>query len=396
MEFLENGRRVNVGIVGLGGRGTGWLKALLAMKDVEVVALCDTYPDRLARGQELAAEAGAQPFAAADHRALVARDDVEAVLVFTSWETHIGVSIDALGAGKRVGMEVGGASSVEECWALVRASEKSGVPCMLLENCCYGRSEMTVLNMARMGLFGELVHCQGGYRHDLRAEVGNGDINRHYRQRHFLNRNGELYPTHELGPIAKLLNINRGNRMLTLTSMASKAAGLNAWFKEHRPDSDLCNRAVALGDVVTTLIKCAGGETIVLTHDNTLPRPYSRGGRVQGTKGLWMEDNASYYLEDLMRDEQGNPTDRWAPFSDALDKYEHPLWTAFAQSGVTGGHGGMDYLVMRAFIESVQAGALPPIDVYDAAAWMAITALSEQSIAMGGAPVAIPDFTGGR
>ncbi len=152
----------------------------------------------------------------------------------SSWTTHILIAVDAMKAGKRAAMEVGGAASVEECWQMVRASEETGLPCMMLENCCYGLEEMTLLNMVKKGLFGELVHCQGGYQHDLRDEIGNGDVNRHYRQQNFLHRNGELYPTHELGPIAKYLDLNRGNRMLSLVSMASKAAGLHAWLAEHR------------------------------------------------------------------------------------------------------------------------------------------------------------------
>ena len=229
-------------------------------------------------------------------------------------------------------------------------------------------------------------------------EIGNGDVNRHYRQNNFLNRCGELYPTHELGPIAKDLCINRGNRMVSLVSMASKASGLHEWFVANRPDSHLATAQVNEGDIVTTLIKCAGGETIVLTHDCTLPRPYSRGGRVQGTKGLWMEDNKSIYLEpaDAKFDpENPYPEHNWKSEEDYREQYEHPLWKAFKASEKTGGHGGMDYLVMRSFIESVQNHTQPPIDVYDAAAWLSVTVLSEQSIAMGSAPVAVPDFTSG-
>ena len=318
--------------------------------------------------------------------------------MFTSWETHIRVGIDALKSGRRVGLEVGGACSMEECWEMVHASEQTGIPLMLLENCCYGENEMMVLNMVKKGLFGTLVHCQGGYQHDLRVEIGNGDVNRHYRQNNFLNRCGELYPTHELGPIAKDLCINRGNRMVSLVSMASKASGLHEWFVANRPDSHLATAQVNEGDIVTTLIKCAGGETIVLTHDCTLPRPYSRGGRVQGTKGLWMEDNKSIYLEpaDAKFDpENPYPEHNWKSEEDYREQYEHPLCKAFKASEKTGGHGGMDYLVMRSFIESVQNHTQPPIDVYDAAAWLSVTVLSEQSIAMGSAPVAVPDFTSG-
>jgi predicted dehydrogenase len=392
----DRGRLVRIGIVGVGGRGYGQMMTLLDMPDVRVAAVCDCYPDRVERAQQgAAAKQGFKPDGIADFRELNRRDDLEAVVVMSSWTTHAQIAIDAMQCGKRVAMEVGGASSVEECWQLVRTSEATGMPCMLLENCCYGLEEMTLLNMVRQGLFGEIVHCQGGYQHDLREEIGNGDVNRHYRQDNFLHRNGELYPTHELGPIAKYINLNRGNRMLALVSMASKAVGLTAWLKEHRADSPLAQRQVNQGDIVTTMIKCANGETILLTHDCTLPRPYSRGGRIQGTRGIWTEDNRSIYLEGHSPVVPGAWTHSWESDKAYLAQYKHPLWQAYEEYGLRGGHGGMDYLVLRAFVESVQERKQPPIDVYDTASWMVITALSEQSVAMGGLPVPVPDFTDG-
>jgi predicted dehydrogenase len=380
----------------LGGRGKGTLKLMLEIPDIEIVCVCDEYDDRAKDAAELVrAKTGRQPFTTGDYRAAVSRKDVEAVVIATSWTTHIPVAIAAVRAGKRAAMEVGGASSVSECFELVRASEETGIPVMLLENCCYGREEMAVLNMVRMGLFGTLVHCAGGYQHDLRGEIGWGDVKRHYRQENFYNRNGELYPTHELGPIAKLLNINEGNRMVSLYAMASKAAGLSEWFSKNRPDSPLATRLPAEGDIVTTLIKCSHGETITLVHDCTLPRNYSRGGRVQGTKGIWMEDGATIFLEGLTPVDEKDWTHKPEPFSRYMEKYDHPLWKEYRVFGERGGHGGMDYLVMRAFIESVQNQTPPPIDVYDTAAWMSVTPLSEESIATG-MPVAVPDFTNGR
>ena len=240
MKMGDAGSTVRLGVIGLGGRGCGQMKTLLSMPDVEIPAVCDVYADRAEKGREIVREArGYAPDAVTDFHKVLERGDLDAVMIFTSWETHIAIAVEALAHGLRPAMEVGGASSIDECWQLVRASEKAGLPVMLLENCCYGKEEMTLLNMVRQGVFGEVVHCRGAYAHDLRDEVGMGDINRHYRQRHFLHRNGELYPTHELGPIAKYLNINRGNRMVSLCSMASKSAGLNAWLKEHRPDDDV-------------------------------------------------------------------------------------------------------------------------------------------------------------
>ena len=399
MKLGEKGKTVRLGVIGLGGRGMSQTDTLLQMPDVEIVAVCDVYDDRVQKGQDLVFEKrGVRPDGETDYKKVLARPDIDAICVFTSWETHIDICVQAMRAGKKVATEVGGANSVDECWKLVRAKEETGIECMMLENCCYGKEEMTLLNMIRQGVFGTLVHCQGGYEHDLRPALGTDDLMHRYRQKHSLHRCGELYPTHELGPIAKDLCINRGNRMVSLVSMASKACGLHEWFVANRPDSHLATAQVNEGDIVTTMIKCAGGETIVLTRDCTLPRPYSRGGRVQGTKGLWMEDNKSIYLEpaDAKFDpENPYPEHNWKSEEDYREQYEHPLWKAFKASEKTGGHGGMDYLVMRSFIESVQNHTQPPIDVYDAAAWLSVTVLSEQSIAMGSAPVAVPDFTSG-
>ena len=393
MKLGVPGRKIGLGVIGLGCRGMGQMNLLLSMEDVDIVALCDVYEDRIQNAQDcVEKERGIRPFGTTDYHTVNRMPQVEAVLVMTSWQTHIEICIDAMKNGKIPGSEVGGAASLEECWELVHTFEKTGVPMMLLENCCYNDVEMALLRMIREGLFGEIVHCAGGYRHDLRDEIGEGDINRHYRQNHFLNRNGELYPTHELGPIAEYLNINRGNRMTMLVSMASKAVGEHEWLAQNRPDAPWLQQArFAEGDVVTTMIKCAHGETILLTHDCTLPRPYSRDGSVQGTKGVWEEEGHQIYLED-----QCARKHCWDDDREILAKYEHPLWKEYREYGLRGGHGGMDYLVLRAFFESIQQQKPFPIDVYDAASWMAVTCLSEQSIAMGSMPVPVPDFTSGR
>lgn len=396
MKLGNVGRTIHAGVIGLGNRSKEQIRTLLSMADVEIRVVCDVYEDRVQAAQDaIKQQRGVRPDGTCDYRAVNSREDIEAVFIFTSWQTHVRIAVDAMKHGKTPAMEVGGATSLEECWELVRVSEDTGIPVMLLENCCYNREEMNLLNMIRQGVFGELVHCRGGYQHDLREEIGNGDINRHYRQDNFRNRNGELYPTHELGPIAQYLNINRGNRMLSLVSMSSKAVGEHAWMEKNRADSPLAQVKFNQGDVVTTMIKCANGETIMLTHDCTLPRPYSRGGYIQGSKGLWAEDGRFIYLEDRT---QPGPHGEHNFESDApyMQEYMHPLWKEYEEFGLRGGHGGMDYLVLRAFIESLQKGVAFPIDVYDAAAWMAVTCLSEQSIAMGSMPVAVPDFTGGR
>ena len=384
---------VRVAVVGVSGRGRGLLGLLLGMPDVEVIGVSDLYEDRLARAkQDVIEKRGNTPMASTDFRRLLEMKELDAVITPSSWTSPADVCIASMDAGKYAATEVGGATSVEQCWELVRTSERTKKPCMLLENCCYGREELTIFNMVKQGLFGELVHAEGGYQHDLRDEICNGRENRHYRLANYSNRNGEVYPTHELGPIAKCLNINRGNRMLTLTATASKARGLHEWVKTHRGEEyDLFNRQFTMGDVVTTVIKCAHGETITLTHDTSLPRPYSRGNRIEGTKGIWMEDKYAVYLEGV-----SPKADVWDSLNNYYEKYEHPLWKWYRTEGVKGGHGGMDYLVLRAYVEAVKAGTQTPIDVYDTAAWMAVTCLSEDSVAMGSMPVAIPDFTNGK
>ena len=385
--------RVRVGWVGLGGRGYGLLGMVLdTMPDVDVVGVCDLYEDRVERGRALVKEKrGVSPMAVTDYRRLLERDDIDAIITPSAWEAHIDVCIDSMLAGKYVATEVGGAYSINQCWELVRTYERTRVPCMMLENCCYGDREMTVLNMIKKGLFGEVIHCEGGYRHDLRDEVANGDINRHYRLRNYMNRCAEIYPTHELGPIAKYLNINRGNRMISLTAMASKSAGIQQWIADNRPEDPHAGFPFAQGDIVTTCIKCAHGQTIVLTHDTSLPRAYSRGNLVQGTKGIWSEDKDGMLLEGML--DGPSYAHKFIPYAEFEKDHKHPLWRNYT---AVGGHGGMDYLVMRGFIEAVKNQTQTPIDVYDTAAWMAITPLSEDSIACGSMPVAIPDFTNGK
>ncbi len=397
MKMGEAGKEVNLGILGLGGRGTGQTMLLASMPDVHIRAVFDPYPDRVENALKKLNDAVSYPVCGAESaQSLIERGDIDAVIIMSDWETHIDLAVRAMKAGKHAAMEVGGACSTEECRDLVQTSKATGKGCMLLENCCYGEVEMTLLNMVRQGVFGELVHCQGGYEHDLRDEIGNGDLKRHYRQHNFLHRCGELYPTHELGPIFKYLNIGHGNRMVSLVSMASKAAGLHAWLEKNRAGTPLVDLHFNEGDIVNTIIKCAGGETILLTHDCTLPRPYSRGGRIQGTKGIWMEDNRSIHLDGITPQRKEDWSHSWESDEKYMEEYRPQLWKDYREYGMRGGHGGMDYLALRAFLEAVQQDTPFPIDVYDTAALMVITALSEQSIANGSMPVAIPDFTDGK
>ena len=383
--------KLNLGFIGLGGRGRGLANLVASMDDVHIPAICDLHDDYLEQAANGINEAqGFLPEKYLDYRDLLTRNDLDGVIVATNWTSHVEISLAAMRAGIYVASEVGGASSIQECWELVRTSEETGIPFMLLENCCYGREEMAVLNMVKQGLFGELIHCQCGYEHDLRSEITRGGENRHYRLENFVHRNCDLYPTHGIGPIAKMLDINKGNRFISLVSMSSKSRGLREYvINQLGPDHPRMNTVFNQGDITTTIIKCANGETVLSTHDCSLPRPYSRAQRVQGTKGLWMEDKNALHFDDF-------GDERWAPMSEYFESYEHPVWKDFIEGGVKGGHGGMDWLVQRAFIDAIKTGSQTSIDVYDSVTWMAITALSEESISCGSLPQPFPDFTNGK
>ncbi len=391
--------RIQVGVIGLGARGYSLLRDVFLTHDkVEIAAVCDVYEDRTMQGADIVEQrTGKRPVATTNYREILTMEEVDAVLLCTSWEHHIDICIEAMEAGKYVGCEVGGAYSVKDCWRLVEAYERTKVPVMLLENCVYGRDEMMVEHMARLGVLGRVMHCEGGYRHDLRDEISFGKENRHYRLKNYINRNTENYPTHELGPIARVLKINRGNRMLTLNSVASGARGLHDYLERYKPeDAELLNTEFRQGDVVNTIITCAHGETILLTLDTTLPRYYSRGFTVQGTRGMYCEENRSIFLDGEAHTKDHFYWDRhWGNVEEYRDKYEHPVWKKYLEEGVKAGHDGMDWLVFCEFVESVRNQTQVPIDVYDMASWMCITALAEESIAMGGQPVPVPDFTNG-
>lgn len=390
---------IRIGFIGLGGRGTGLLDlVVMNARDVEVAAVCDLYEDRRDAAADIVEKAGGKrPLVTGRYQDVLALADIDAVIIGASWADHIDIAVAAMEAGKYAACEVGGAYSVQECWKLVETYERTGVPCMILENCCYGRDELMILNMVKQGLFGEIVHCSGGYHHDLRHEIAYGAENRHYRLQQYIHRNCENYPTHELGPIAKVLDINRGNRMLSLVSMASKARGMKEYVKrEKSEDPNLADTDFMQGDIVTTVIRCARGETITISLDTTLPRYYSRGFTVRGTKGMYTEENGSIYLDGQHDEHHAEWKDQWGNVESFREQYDHPIWKKYMAEGVKEGHGGMDWLEIADFFECVREQKPVPLDVYDMAAWMCISVLSEESIAMGGHPVAIPDFTNGK
>ena len=392
--------RIKLGIIGLGGRGLGMLKnPIIPMRKdgIDVGAVCDLLEDRVNKAVNVLLESGAEkPFATTDYNEVLALKELDAVYIAVSWEPHVEVAVAAMKAGKYVGLEVGGAYSIDDCYKLVHTYEETGTEFMFMENCCYGKRELMMLNMVRQGVFGEVVHCNGAYCHDLRKEVTTGLEKKHYRLRNYINRNCENYPTHEIGPIAKILDINNGNRFLSLSSFASSSKGMHSYVvKTKGEEHPLSKVNFAQSDVVTTVIQCAQGQTVRITLETGLPRGYSRGFEVLGTNAVYIEDNDSLFIDGTEKHAKNEW--KWKPMwgnaEDYEEQYNHPLW----KNGVASdAHGGMDYVVMQAFLYAVKTNSHAPVDVYDAATYMSICVLSEESIAKGGAPVAFPDFTAGR
>ncbi len=387
---------INICVVGLGCRGYSMLcDVLLNMDDLNVLSVCDVYEDRVQQAVE-AAGGNAQGFT--DYQQALSVPGLDAVFIFTDWSSHTEIAVYAMKKGIAVACEVGCEYSLENCCRLVRTHEETGTPYMLLENCCWGREELMATAMARRNLFGTIVHCSGAYAHDLRNEIAYGHVNRHYRFDNYVNRCCENYPTHELGPIAKLLDINRGNRILTVSSFASKAAGLEEYIRSREDATEeMKNTRFLQGDIVTTVLTCANGETILLRLDTTLPRSYSREFTVRGTKGLYMQDTNSFFFDGDK--EFFDPAEYYKGSLNNGEQYREYLpdaWKNLTDREMQLGHGGMDWLAYTAFVRALKNGEEMPVDVYDAATWQAVSVLSELSIQQGGAPQAMPDFTGGK
>ena len=387
-------KKFKIALIGVGGRGEGLYRvALKYRKDVDFVAVCDDYMDRCEYvAKEMQEDGFACPKLYTDYKACIDENVLDAVVVATAWEAHIKVSMYAMEKGVTVACEVGGAYSLEQLWELVRCYERTQTPIMMIENCCYGRMELLALNMKRKGLLGEIVHCEGAYRHDLREEVTSGKEKRHYRLQQYIHRNCENYPTHEIGPIAKLLDINCGNRFLSLHSFGSKSVGLQAYVEEKNIEH-LKGVRFNQSDVVTTVIECQNGETVTITLATSLPRYYSRGFLVEGTKGLICEENKSVYLDSDFTEECWDWSERFNNIEKYYEQYDHKRWVGYNPGKE--GHGGMDALVFEGFFEALREKKPMPIDVYDYATWACISVLSEQSLATG-QTVAFPDFTDGK
>jgi hypothetical protein len=394
---FERKMTVRTGVIGVGGRGSGLLRNFLAVDNTNVAAICDLDPEKAKRAGGAVEKSGQKAPALysggeREFEKLLERDDLDMVVVATPWKWHVPMAVYAMQHGKHVAVEVPAAMSIEECWQLVDASEQTRRHCVMLENCCYGYNEMMVLNMVKAGLFGELTHGAAAYNHDLRSILASYKGEGLWRRAPHITQNGNLYPTHGLGPVAKYMDINRGDRFTRLVSMSTRSRSLSAYRDAHVPADDPMRKEVyAEGDLNTSLIQTANGLTVTLEHNVVSPQPYDRINLIAGTKGIFRDYPPRIHIDGETKGDVFETIDRFKA------KFEHPLWTRMGELAMRlGGHGGMDFLECHRLVECMRQGIVPDMDVYDAAAWSAPGPLSEASVAQGSAPMEFPDFTRGR
>lgn len=390
--------QVRFGIVGTGLRGRGEvLGDLLAIEGVKIVAVCDVVPEKAARAVKMCTDRG-QPAPAVytdgDHafEKLVARDDIDFVYTATPWEWHVPVMLAALKNGKHCGSECPIGTTLKDLWALVDASEKARRHCLQLENCNYGETEMLVNRLVHEGIFGEVIHAEAAYLHDLRKILFEDRDEGLWRRAWHTRSNSNLYPTHGLGPVSWYLDINAGDRYDYMVSAGGQHRGLELHREATVPDKSnpKWQEHYVTGDHNTSILRTVKGKTVMLQHDVSNPRPYTRHNRVQGTKGAFEDYPPRIYVEGQAGGERWGAIDEWKA------KFTHPLW---AQNGdlarKNGGHGGMDFIMAYRLVQTMREGLAPDYDVYDAATWSAPMPLSEMSVAKGSAPMKFPDFTRG-
>ncbi len=395
---------IRLGFVGVGGRGTYLLTQFLRVEGVEVTAVCDLAEDRVAHAQQLVEQAG-QPKPQGyyggpmEYRRLCEQADVDAVVNATPWQAHTPINLAALAAGKHVATEVPGALSVDECWQQVEAAEKAARQCMILENYCYQRDVMLVMNLIRQGLFGQVMHAEGGYQKDARyydVQVQPGD-QLSWQGQFRKDRKGNIYPTHDIGPISWWMDINRGDRFEYLVSIGSPAVAMNEYGADYfGPDHFLTKTKWNMSDINVSLLKTVKGRSVYLILDTLLSRPQPRNVyRLLGSKGIYDRTINALYLE-----AKSPRHDRWHGDWEPVDKYfedyEHPLWKDLREKARTSGHGGGDFLMVYRAVQALQANTTPDIDVCVMATWSSIVGLSEQSARKGSSPVEFPDFTRGK
>ena len=414
---------VRVGVIGLGARGHWAMQRLAQIPGLEITAICDIRPARLAAEQAWRKEWGFRPvpheFTGSEEtwRRLCECADVDVVYSTTPWDLHVETGVYAMECGKHALIEVPAAMTVDDCWRLVETSERTRRHCMQLENCCYGEAEMLCLNLCKLGMLGDLVHGEAAYIHDLRA--GNymtpeADGYKGYYRRWRLEWNavhrGNQYPTHGLGPVCEYMDINRGDRFESLVTMDSKQANFTAYAKaKFGPDSADARKSVAMGDMSTTVIRTARGRSILLQHDVSSPRPYRRHNVLTGTRGCFTGIAFAEKPEDAFtmgnacrfgwEEKPGAGVHRYFDFEktkEMREKYRHPIWKQFGQvAAKVGGHGGMDFLMDLRWAYCLQNGLPLDMDVYDLATWCSVCELSDRSVRAGSVPQDVPDFTRG-
>lgn len=395
---FEKKDKVRLGIIGVGGRGLGMLGEWMAVEGLEVTALCDIDKAQIDKALKRIEKAGQKAPATyskneRDFENLCKRDDVDFIYIATPWDWHVPMAVAAMTNGKHCGVEVPAATTVEGCWELVNTSEKTRRHCMIMENCCYGWSEMLVLNAVKAGLLGQLLHGECAYNHDLRAIINENRSEGLWRRIPHTKKDGNFYPTHGLGPMANYLGINRGDKFEYMVSMSSPSLGLYEYREKHVPKGDpKWKEKYVCGDMNTSIIKTNKGRTIMLQHNITTPRPYDRINLIQGTKGLFRDYPARIYVE-----EEGVKEERFISLDKHKAQFEHQLWKVAGElARKNGGHGGMDYIMVYRVVQCLREGLAPDMDVYDAAAWSVPGPLSELSVAKGSAPVKFPDFMRGK
>jgi hypothetical protein len=390
---------VRIGIIGLGQRGPAAVERLSFIEGVEIKALCDQYPDRVAAAQKILEKKGlpkATEYSGSKEawKELCNRTDIDLVYITTPWSWHTPMAVYAMLHGKHAATEVPAAKTIEECWQLVETSEKTKKHCMMLENCCYDFFELLTLNMTRNGLFGELIHAEGAYLHDLKSlnfnKKGYAEM---WRLKENTSRNGNIYPTHGLGPVAQCLNINRGDQMDYLVSTSSNDFMMGAMAKEKAATDSFYNEfkdKQFRGNMNTTVIKTVKGKTIMVQHDVTSTRPYSRIHLISGTKGMankWPAPQKISFGEGWINESE---------YKALEEKYTLPIVKhigAIAKN--VGGHGGMDFIMDWRLIDNLRNGLPIDQDVYDAALWSSIAPLSEKSVGNRSRSMDVPDFTKG-
>ncbi|MDP3850410.1 MAG: Gfo/Idh/MocA family oxidoreductase [Luteolibacter sp.] len=394
--------KVKVAIIGVGSRGSGHAGQLAGLEGVEFVAVSDLHEDRAKRAADAVTAKGHQPKVySGDENSwqkMLEETKPDAVFIATPWELHAPMCIAAMKAGAHAFSEVPIAYTIQDLWDLVDTSEATGRHCMMLENVNYGREELLYLNMVRQGVIGELLHGEAAYIHDLRGQMDNQSTTGSWRTLHYANRNGNLYPTHGLGPVAQYMNLGRGEdnfgRLVSFSSPA-KGRAQHAQKSDKLTDPAWKNLEFKGGDMSTSIIKSTLGRTILVQWDETSPRPYSRLNLIQGTKGTLAGFPNRIAIEGVTK--SSHEWAEGAAWEEIAAKYEHPLIKRLgALAKEEGGHGGMDYLMLFRVIECLRNGEPLDQNVYEGCFWSAVGPLSEKSVAEDGAPQPFPDFTRGN